>query len=40
MSYLTRGPVRSFGIGSQANAFGGRRASVAALRLRLEEAGA
>ncbi len=30
MSYLTRGPARSAGIGSQAIAFGGRRAKPAA----------
>jgi hypothetical protein len=31
MSYLTRGPVPGTGIGSQAIAFGGRRATPAAL---------
>ena len=38
VSHLTRGPVRSTGIGSQANAFGGRRASESALRQRFSEA--
>lgn len=33
-------PARSTGIGSEANAFGSRHASIAALQLRLGEAGA
>lgn len=40
MNYLTRGPVRGTGIGSQANAFGGRRSNLAALHARFEEADA
>jgi hypothetical protein len=38
MSHLTRGPARSAGIGSQANAFGGRRATPAASHAAHEEA--
>ena len=38
MSYLTRGPVRSTGIGSQANAFGGRHAGEAASHQGYQEA--
>jgi len=40
MSYLARGPARSAGIDSKANAWGGRHADVAALHKAFKEAAA